>query len=264
MKKRQLSPLPLPRSWLTHAADGFAMSDREMVLAGKRMKPGTQAHLRAALLSAGWEPDIVEPVLSGKLVPRSHLVDLAQEHRQDIDINAALLRLKANGYKAELVANSGGSSTYVKEVWDSFTRFPWWTSALRGKRQLMLVGKTPNAVKRATAGFMRDLWINLGEAPEQRLPGVRRVNMLGFASSDGIAAFRQVAENTGVIVAHGLDTADFIYQMFSYAAALAQVAPHAVLVYEAVPAPDVSEETLLSAAQRANFPFVFGIGVRRG
>ena len=128
---------------------------------------------------------------------------------------------------------------------------------------MAIVAKTTVAAQRASACFVRDLWSNLGEGPEYRLPSVQRLNLLGFSSADGVTNFRNnLAEKTGILVVTGLETPDFIYQMFSYAAALSQVAPHAVLVYEVVPSPDVSPETVLSAAQRAGFSTVFG--VRRG
>lgn len=262
MKKRQLSPLPLPRAWLTHTVEDVKVSDRELVLAGKRLNPGTKAYLRSTLLNAGWDADITDQVIAAKTHIREYLFDLAQEQKQDFDFNAALLRLKSAGFQPEALDRGSGATRYTQEVWDSFTRFPWWTAALRGKRQLMLVGKTSIAAKRLTAAFMRDLWANLGEAPEHRLPVVKRVNMLGFASADGVATFRDLADKVGVVVAYGLETPDFIYQMFSYASALAQAAPHAVLVYEAVPTAEVSDEMLLAAAQRSGFSYVFG--VRRG
>lgn len=262
MRKRRLSPLPLPRSWLTFSPPESEVTDRETVLAGKELNTGTKASLRAMLLNKGWDADVIEPVLAGKFSARDYLVDLVQEERKDFDFNAALLRLKEAGFKSELVAKTGASRA-AQEVWDSFTRTPWWVSALRGNRTIVLSAKTLNAARRASASFVRDLWVNLGEAPESRLPAVRRVNLLGFTSADGVKTFREsVAKTTGLIVAHGLETTDFIYQMFGYAAALSEVAPHATLVYEVVPSPDVTATTVVSAAQRAGFSMVFG--VRRG
>ena len=237
------------------------MTDRETILAGKSLNPGTKAFLRSLLQNAGWNPDVIEPVLAEKYAVRNQLIDLL--HVRDVDFNEAMLRFKDKGYQAEVLAKEGSASRHSLEEWDALTRFPWWTSALRGQRMVTIVAKTTVAAQRASACFVRDLWSNLGEAPEYRLPSVQRINLLGFSSADGITNFRNnLAEKTGVIVATGLETPDFIYQMFSYAAALSQVAPHAVLVYEAVPSPEVSQETVLSAAQRAGFSTVFG--VRRG
>lgn len=261
MAKRLTKPLPLPRSWLTFSHPEDRLTDREVILAGKSLNPGTKAFLRSLLQNAGWNPEAVEPVISGKYAVRNHLVDLL--HGKDVDFNEAMLRFKEKGYAAEVLEKENGASTHALEVWDSLTRFPWWTAALRGQRTLAIVAKTPTAVQRASACFVRDLWANLGEAPEYRLPSVQRVNLLGFTSADGVNAFRQnIADKTGLVVATGLETPDLIYQMFSYAAALSQVAPHAMLVYEVVPSPEVSPETVLTAAQRAGFSTVFG--VRRG
>lgn len=261
MAKRQQKPLPLPSSWLTYRHPETRLTDRELVLAGKSLNPGTKASLRSVLLNAGWEADIADSVLNDKFVAIDSISNLFQV--KDPDFNEALLRLKDKGFSPEFLAKEKETPTHTAEIWDSATRFPWWTAALRGPRTIALVSKRASAVRRASAGFVRDLWSNLGEAPEHRLPSVRRVNLLGFASADGVNTFREsLADNTGIIIAHGLETADFIYQMFGYAAALAQVAPHAFLVYEAVPPEDVSLEVVLAAAQRSGFAHVFG--VRRG
>jgi hypothetical protein len=262
VSKRQLKPLPLPRSWLTYSHPETRLTDRELALSGKSLNPGTKASLRSMLLNAGWDADIVDSVLNDKFIARNSVTDLFQV--KEPDFNEAILRLKAKGFGAELLTKKQEEAPlHTIELWDSLTRYPWWTSALRGPRTVVLTSTRASAVRRASAGFMRDLWANLGEAPEHRLPSVQRVNMLGFASADGVNTFKQsLADRTGVIVAHGLDTSDFIYQMFGYAAALAQVAPHAFLVYEAVPPEGVSLETVLAAAQRSGFAHVFG--VRRG
>lgn len=263
MAPRQTTPLPLSRTWLTHSAAETFETDREAVLAGKAKKPGTKAHLRSMLLNAGWEVDVVDAVITGRVNARSHLVDLDQEQRAEFDFNAAAARLKDRGFNAQFIDKQLGSSVHVQETWDSLTRFPWWAAALRGQRSLAIVGKTQVAAARASACFVRDVWVNLGEAPVQRMPSVQRINLLSFASADAIARFREhIAPTAGVIVVSGLETADLVYQMFGYAGALSSVAPHAVLVYEAVPAPDVSTSMLLSAAQRSGFSFV--LGVRRG
>jgi len=262
MAKRQKRPLPLPRSWLTYRHPETRLTDRELVLSGKSLNPGTKASLRSVLLNAGWDADIADSVLNDKFSAKSSLTGLLQV--KEPDFNEALLRLKAKGFNADLlVKDVDATPTHTLELWDSLTRFPWWTAALRGPRSLVLTSKRISAVRRASAAFLRDLWANLGEAPEHRLPSVQRVNLLGFASADGVNTFRQsLADSTGIIVAHGLETSDFIYQMFGYAAALSQVAPHAFLVYEAVPPEDVSLEAVLAAAQRSGFAHV--LGVRRG
>ena len=261
MKKRQSLPLPLPRTWLTRAPEENKANDRETILAGKRLNPGSKAYLRNVLLNAGWEPEIVDHVLNNKAPIREYLTDLVQEQRKDADVNAALLVMKEKGYKAQTVALSEQGSRYTQEIWDSFTRFPWWTAALRGKRSIVLVANSASSARRATASFMRDLWVNLGEAPAHRLPVVRRVNVLGYASASGVNSFEaSVSQKVDVVVAHGLETSDLVYQMFGYAAALAQVPPHAMMVYEAVVSPAVSRDVLLAAAQRSGFSFIFGVG----
>jgi hypothetical protein len=254
-------PLPLPRTWLTFSAEEPRETDRESILTGKTKKPGTKAFLRSLLLDAGWDPEEVDPVLAERYQPRMHLADLNSQH--ELDFNEALLRFKAKGFKPFIIPRGTGSCLSVQEQWDSLTRFPWWTAALRGRRGLVLSAASSMAARRASAGFIRDLWVNLGEAPVTRLPAVQRVNLLSFSSAEAITRFQdRVAPKVGVVVVHGLETADLVYQSFGYAAALSEVAPHAVLVYEAVPAPDVDERTLLSAAKRSGFSTVFG--VRRG
>lgn len=260
---KRFPPLPLPRSWLTSQAQDEEKTDREYVLAGKSLNPGSKAYLRSLLLNAGWEPEVIEPVIAGKYVARDRVLDLVQQGRRAPDLNEAALRLKKLGFKPNLVELTQGSTIHATEMWDSLTRFPWWVSALRGNRSLVISASTLASAQRATACFVRDLWANLGEAPAYRLPSIRRINLLGFTSSDGVQSFKQnLAPTTGLIVVHGLETPDLVYQMFGYAAAISQVAPHASLVYEAVPSPDVTQDTLLAAARRAGFSTIFG--VRRG
>lgn len=261
MPKRQSKPLPLPRSWLTYRHPETRLTDRELVLAGKSLNPGTKASLRSILLNAGWDADGVEAVLTDKYVARKLLVDL--DEQREPDFNEALLRLRAKGFQPEILAKEQETPTSTLETWDSLTRFPWWTSSLRGPRSIIMTAKKISTVRRMSACFIRDVWVNLGEAPEHRLPAVKRVNMLSFTSSDSINDFKdKMADSVGIIVAHGLDTYELIYQMLGYSAALAQVAPHAFLIYEATPAENVSIETLMAAAQRSGFAHVFG--VRRG
>ena len=81
------------------------MTDRETILAGKSLNPGTKAFLRSLLQNAGWNPDVIEPVLAEKYAVRNQLIDLL--HVRDIDFNEAMLRFKDKGYQAEVLAKEG-------------------------------------------------------------------------------------------------------------------------------------------------------------
>lgn len=253
-------PLPLPRSWLNRIEPDSTvekrLESRETALTGRGQTPGSKAHFRRTLLDAGWDVEDVEAVAAGKFIAREQITNLSAG--QDPDINAALQRFKAAGFSPTPVATGMGSLA-LSEQWDSLTRFPWWLSALRGHRSVLLAAKTQGLVRKASAGLVRDLWVNLGEPPEHRMPIVRRVNLLSFTSSDALSRFEStIGKETDVVVLSGLDTEDFIYQMLGYASAMSSAAPHALIVYEAVPG-QMSEDVLVSAAKRSGFHYLWRV-----
>jgi len=253
--------LPLPRSWLSHPPTEDVLStrpDRELVLSGRGQTPGTKAHLRHVLLNAGWNVEDVEAVTTGKFIARNGLTDVTIETAPDF--NKMVLALKDLGISARILDKEPGTSLALVEQWDSFTRHPWWLSAQRGQRQILTIAKTQSMAKRATASFYRDLWSTVGDEPEHRMPDIRRINILSFMSSDGVSRFQEsLASKSDLVVVHGLDTRDNIYQMLGYVEAMSQVAPHALFVYECVPAPDLDADTIVSAAKRSGFSFIWGV-----
>ena len=258
---RQPRSLPLPRTWLNRPvpeSDTNARPDRETLLAGRGQTPGTKAHLRHTLLDAGWDVEAVEAVSSGKFVARHGLYDLLAD--KEPDFNAIRLQLKDKGFNVSIIEKEAKESKALTEQGDSFTRFPWWLSAQRGQRQILLMGRTQSLTQRATASFYRDIWANLGAAPAHRMPHIQRISLLSFMSAEGVTRFgEKLAPNTDIVFMYGLDVRDEVYRAMGYAEAIARVAPHALVVYECVPAPDLDTGTLVSAAMRSGFHFIWGV-----
>jgi hypothetical protein len=230
-------------------------------LSGRNPRVGTKEYLRTTLLKAGWDAEHLESVLNEKFKARDRLVDVAAELRRvdDEAVTAAFTRLKA--HNPVLVPRRPGASVLLQEVWDSYTRHPWWVGASGGRRTLAVVNKDVIPLARTTACFVRDLWLNLGEAPEMRLPVVRRFNLLSWTSTEALTRFQTtVGPATDLAVVYGgLLDEDHIHQTFSYLEAMAS-SFSGVLLYEAAIHGGLNPEVLLTATRRAGVHTVLGVG----
>lgn len=264
--RRKTTPLPLPRTWL-HRKPPLVLDDSdhhnpgppstEAVLGGRGSSPGSKAHLRKTLLDQGWDADEVDPVVTDKFLARKHIYDLTAERRPDV--NAAILKLKELGVQAKHLSDVVGSPA-LREVWDSYTRQPWWLSAKRGHRTILMASGSRVLLRKVTAGFVRDIWACLGEAPEHRMPSVRRINLMSFASPEGVNRFAQaLGPSTDIIVTSGLDNNESIYSMLSYAESIQQAAPHSVLIYETIVSQQNGVDHIIPAAKRSGFGHIWGV-----
>ena len=234
------------------------------MLGGRSPGLGTKANLRLMLLNAGWDVDDVDAIVSKGLRPKVKLADLHAELRKSDDaapgrVLSALRRL--NPATTTLKHQAKTPTEWSSTVWESFTLRPWWTSAPGGQRSMVFVSDSGQALSRLTANFVFDLWTNLGEGPEVRLPVIRRFNLLTWSSAEALHRFETtVGTATDVAVVYGgLMDATHYHQTLGYLSAMSG-AFKGVLLFEAVIHNDLSPDLLLTAARRSGFPLVFGIG----
>lgn len=215
------------------------------------------------LMKAGWDGEHISAVLTEKFKARERIVEATVEMRppKDDEIVAAFARLKKAGFAPELVdrtAIPGGISLH--ETWDSYTRQPWWCASTGGRRSIVAFGRNAVNLTRISAGFVRDLWANLGDGPEDRLPVVRRFNLLSWTSTEALTRFETtVGPATDVAVVYGgvLDD-DHVHHTLSYLAAMSS-AFAGILFYEAAIEEDLKPEVFLGAAKRAGFTLMLGV-----
>jgi hypothetical protein len=215
------------------------------------------------LLNGGWDVEDVDAVVSHGLKPREKLADLHAELRKSNDTTGKLVTSlrRFNPAVATLRHLPKTTPRWTMAVWDSFTHQPWWTAAPGGQRSIIFTSTSGQALSRVTASFVYDLWMNLGEQPAVRLPVVRRFNLLTWSSAEALHRFETtVGTLTDVAVVYGgLMDANHYHETIGYLSALLS-GFKGVLLYEAVIHDDLSPDLLLTAARRAGFPLVFGIG----
>ena len=264
MKRRRERPLPLPTSWLTRPAwTGREVDYKEAVIDGRGPKPGTKTHLKSTLLSLGWSSEDTDLVLSGRFHPLPKLRDLwlEQSEMSDPNVTAAAAALQKKGFPAEpLLHTTKTTAGWVEEVWTSYARQPWWLSTQGGPRSVAFVGG-PKNLTRTTAAFVLDMWMNVGEAPQIRMPAIRRLNLLSWSSAEALSRFEnQIGPSTDLAVVYGgLTDPDHLYETMSYVMALSS-SFRGLLLYEAAKNENVPPAMMLTAAQRAGFGLVLEVG----
>lgn len=256
--------MPLPRSWLSRPAPSGveAQSIRDTALSGRLPSLGTQAHLRMLMATAGWDIEVLET--ANFALVRSRMFDILTEtdtRAREPNLGALTTKLRQAGLKVDLVERDKKTSgLWVQTIWDSLTRHPWWVTSTQGQKTLVLLAQTQTAAEASTALFLRDLWVNLAEPPEHRLPTFRRVSLVSLMSPEAMNHyFTTKGSTTDVLVVHGgfLDD-ESMYQTFSTLAGV-QSMFSGFMVYEAVVPQGASSDRLADVAKRSGFPLVLGV-----
>ncbi len=212
------------------------------------------------LATAGWNHDVIES--ANITMIRQRLFDItAESTKSSPDLGALATSLRKLGLKVDPVKKTKQKpSIWLQETWKSLTLFPWWTASSYGEKSLVLLALNQVSVEAASALFLRDLWANLGQLPEQRLPVFRRISLVSLMSPEAMNHFfTNLGSTTDVLIVHGgfLD-ADTLYQTFSYLGAVRSMFK-GFLLYEAVPPRGVDGAVLADVARRSGFPLVFGV-----
>ncbi len=222
------------------------------------------------LLSTGWDVEDVDLVLSGRFHPLTRMSDVQAESRADTSAVAdAVAALKARGFAPEVLRHTEKTTpAWVTELWESYTKYPWWTGAHGGHRTIAIVGPTNSILERTTASFIYDLWTNLGETNsgdcrDLRMPVIRRLNLLSWASAEALRRFESdIGPGTDVAVVYGgLGDVDHIHETMHYVTAMG-AAFKGVLLFEMPSDDSVSATVLMGAARRAGFNVLLGVGGR--
>lgn len=231
-------------------------------MAGKNPRPGTKAYLKSSLRSVGWEPEEIEAINAG-FNPMAIIKDLHTENtsRDDQALIDAYGRMRKAGLPVELVKKPQGiAPAWLRTLWNHYTFQPFWLSSPRSRRGIVFAGPSPRSVRLVSAAFVRDLWTNLADEPQERFPVVRRSNLLSWASAEGVARFESaLAPSMDLAVMYGGILSDHhLHETFGYLDALCS-SFKGLMLYEAVIPPDTHPEVLLAASWRAGFQVVLSV-----
>jgi hypothetical protein len=248
-------------SWLPRfpSATEEVRSDQDAILSGRVLKPGSKTWLRSLLLSSGWDVEAVDPVVLRQWMVRERISDFEADVRKTDPTPPPALLAKLKTHWPVRLAKVTGASASTLSMWDSLGRHPSWLTTRRGFG-VAVVGPTHLALQRATANLVFDLWENLGQGPEYRMPVVRRLNLLSWSSADGLSRYAEQAKNHDLTIVYGgIGRDDTIHHEMGYLNALIQ-ASKGLVVFETLPGADPFQ--LTSLLKNAGCQHRFSIGAK--